>query len=62
MQKEEHYVNLEIIDQALMRSTNELERLASVYRNHGFETESEEILGTISRIRKHMNSEQSSPE
>jgi hypothetical protein len=39
-----------------------LERLASVYRNHGFETESEEILGTISRIRKHMNSEQSSPE
>ena len=62
MPNEKNHVNLEIIDQALMRSTNELERLASVYRNHGFEKESEEILGTITRIRKHINSEQSSPE
>jgi len=58
MANEEKSLNLETIDQALLRSTNELEKLASVYRHHGFDLESDEILGTITRIREHIKSEE----
>jgi hypothetical protein len=61
MQEQQKNINLDRIDQALMQSTQELERLASVYKTHGFEFESEEILGTIKRIRSRINSESVQP-
>ncbi len=62
MQEQQKNINLNRVDQALMQSTQELERLASVYKTHGFEFESEEILGTIKRIRTRINSESMLPE
>lgn len=61
MQEQQKNINLDRIDQALMQSTQELERLASVYKTHGFEFESAEILGTIKRIRSRINSESVQP-
>jgi hypothetical protein len=50
----EKYVNLETIDQALLNSASELEKLALIYRQRGFQFEADEILETIKRISDHI--------
>ena len=51
-------VNTDSIDKVLAQSTIELERLASVYRQHGFSKESNDLLSTVVRIRRHMDSQE----